>query len=68
MCHFFVCFRTYLYVLALFRKMLRRSTQEGRPDTGGRGLGAMRALWSAWQALKFFFPPGVDKTFSGISA
>ena len=45
----------------------RRSTQEGRPDSG-RGLGAIRALWSAWQALQtfffFFFPAGVDKTIS----
>ena len=31
-CRFFVCFRTYLFVRALFGKMLRRSTQEGRPD------------------------------------
>ncbi|CAM9525701.1 unnamed protein product, partial [Laminaria digitata] len=39
-------------------------------DTGspaghiGRGLGAIRALWSAWRALKVFFPAGVDKSIS----
>ena len=31
----------------------------GRPSGHfGRGLGAIRALWSAWQALNLFFIPG----------
>ena len=32
----------------------------------GRGLGAIRALWSAWQALKNIFSAGVDTTISLI--
>ena len=42
-------------------------------DTGspaghiGLGLSAIRALWSAWRALKRFFPAGVDKTISLVS-
>ena len=34
----------------------------------GRGLGATRTLWSAWQALNGIFPAGVDRTKSLISA
>ena len=33
----------------------------------GPGLGAIRSLWSAWQALKGFFPAGVNKTISLVS-
>ena len=34
----------------------------------GRGLGATRALWNAWQAVNLFFSVGVEKTISLVSA
>ena len=63
-CETFVCFRKYLFVRAPFAQKLRDFAEEGRPDTTvcGRGLGAIRALWSAWRALKLFFSAGMDKT------
>ena len=36
--------------------------------TSGRGLGAIRTLWSAWQVLKVCVQAGVDKTTSLVSA
>ena len=33
----------------------------------GRGPGAIRALWSAWQALKVIFSAGADTTISLVS-
>ena len=36
-----------------------RHRKEARPDTLiGRDLGAVRALWGAWRALKVFFSGG----------
>ena len=61
---FFVCFWTYLFAWAKFRNNAEE-LDTGRPSEHfGRGLGAIRALWSAWQALNVFFPAGVDKTIS----
>ena len=44
--------------------MPRMEVDTGRPPGHiGRGLGAIRALWSAWQALSFL--SGVGKSISG---
>ena len=53
--------------ISLHTSTFRQNVKEidkGRPSGNcGRGLGAIRALWRAWQALKFF-PAGVGKTIS----
>ena len=54
---FFALLPTFLFVRrALFGKKASTRTHEARPDTlVGRGLGAIRALWSAWRVLEVFF-------------
>ena len=66
-CQIFVLLPTFLFVRALFGKTVNSDTWSPAGHIG-RGLGAIRALWSAWQALKVFFPAGVDKTISLVSA
>ena len=57
-------FEHILYSTSTFRQNAK-DVDTGRPSGHfGRGLGAIRALWSAWQALKVFFPAGVDKSIS----
>ena len=55
-----------LWNISLRSSTFRQNAKEvdtGRPSGHfGRGLGAIRALWSAWQC--FFFPAGVDKSVS----
>ena len=72
----YVCRRMFVkfsYFCQLFfssYKPLFGETPNKYSDTGsppkhiGRGLGAIRTLWSAWQALKVFYSAGVDKTIS----
>ncbi|CAN0575855.1 unnamed protein product, partial [Laminaria digitata] len=63
-------FRTFSN-FSLRTSTFRRNTRY--PDTVspagliGQGLGAIRAIWSAWRALKVFFPAGVHKTISLVS-
>ena len=48
-----------------FGKTPNTQAHEARPDTLiGRFLGAIRALWSAWQPLKVLFSVRVDKATS----
>lgn len=54
-CENLVCFRSYLLVRAPLEQTLRRWTEEGRPDIVVEVLGAIRAVFRAWRALKVFF-------------
>ena len=68
-CHFSVCFRTYLFVRALFGKMLRRWTQEGRPDSVVEVRARSEHCSSSGVRSEFFFRLAVDKSISrGFSA
>ena len=67
----------YLIVFGLFwiiylrtRTVRTNGVDRGRSSSQSRrGLGAIRAVWSAWRALEGFFPAGgVDKTITGVSA
>ena len=60
-CHVFVCFRTYIFVRALFGKNPRTSTPEGRPDTVVE-VWARSVNSGARGRRSNFFSSGMDKT------
>ena len=66
-CKIFVLLPTFLFVQSTLRQNIQCSGKWSPGGHVGPGLGAIRALWSAWQALKVFFPAGVDKTISLVS-
>ena len=66
-CHFFVCFRTYLFVRVLFGKMLRRSTHEGRPDSVVEVWARSVHSGARGRRSKLFLSAGVDKRISRVS-
>ena len=62
-CGILVCFRSYLFVRAPFADA--KGVDRGRSSGHCRRcLGAIRAVWSAWRALKVFFLPEMDNTIS----
>ena len=60
-------FANFYLCTSTFRQNTKHSDTGSPAGHIGRGLCAIRALWSAWRALEGFFPAGVEKTNSLVS-